>query len=188
MQPKNILNIKTKEEFYSRLKENHNKESECRIDCKRWKIKDDDNFYYIEAVYMALCFGWIDSVHKEINWKRLQKLSPRKKWSPWWELNKERCKWLIKKWLMQESWLKELPDLDEEFKIDNDILELIQKDKEILKNFNSFPELYQRIRIWNIQRERDKPLVFQRMLNHFLQETKNGKMYGERNDYGRLLN
>ena len=89
---------------------------------------------------------------------------------------------------MQESWLKELPDLDEEFKIDNDILELIQKDKEILKNFNSFPELYQRIRIWNIQRERDKPLVFQRMLNHFLQETKNGKMYGERNDYGRLLN
>ena len=187
MEYKNILKVKNKEEFYNWLKNNHQTEIECWVDCKRGKMKDDNIFYYIDAVYMALCFGWIDSVHKDINGIRMQKFSPRKKNSPWGELNKERCRWLIKNDLMTESGYKELPNLDEEFVIDKDILKLLMKDKDIWNNFNNFPKLYQRIRISNIQRERKKRDVFNRMLNHFLEETKQNKMFGDWNDQGRLI-
>ena len=41
-----------------------------------------------EALEEALCFGWIDSNHKLINGVRMQRFTPRKKNSPWTELNK----------------------------------------------------------------------------------------------------
>ena len=187
MEFNNVLNCKTKEDFYSWLNDNHQTETECWIECKKGKIKDDNEFYYIDAVYMALCFGWIDSIHRNKDGITLQKFSPRKKNSPWGELNKERCRWLIKNNLMQQSGFNELPDLEEEFIIDKDILKLLKKDKEVWNNFNNFPELYKKIRISNIQRERKKKDVFDRMLEHFLEETKKNKMYGEWNDQGRLI-
>ena len=80
MEDYNILECTTKEEFYDWLKENHNKEEECYIECKKGKIKPNTNtFYYIDAVYMALCFGWIDSSQKVIDGIRYQRFSPRKK-------------------------------------------------------------------------------------------------------------
>lgn len=188
MEFNNILDCKSKEEFYNWLKNNHQTETECWIECKKGKIKDNDVFYYIDAVYMALCFGWIDSIHRNKDGKTLQKFSPRKKNSPWGELNKERCRWLIKQNLMTESGIKEMPDLDEEFVIEDDILKLLKADETIWNNFNRFPKLYQRIRISNIQRERKKKDVFERMLKHFLEETKSNNIYGEWNDNGRLLN
>lgn len=187
MEYENILNCKNKEEFRDWLNDNHLSEKECWIKCKRGKIKDDDVFYYIDAVYVALCFGWIDSTHGKIDGVRLQRFSPRRKNSHWSELNKERCRWLIKNDLMMPNGYDQLPDLDEEFKIDDDILELLKKDDETWNNFNSFPPLYQRIKIGNIQRERKKPDVFNRMVENFLKATKENKMRGDWNDNGRLL-
>lgn len=185
---KNILDCKSKEEFYNWLKCNHETENECWINCKRGKIKEGETFYYIDAVYCALCFGWIDSVHRKKDDITLQKFSPRTKKSNWSELNKERVRWLIKKGLMSESGIKILPDIDiNSFKIDDEILKIIKSDKELWKNFNSFPKLYQRVRIDSIQRERKKKDVYERMLQHFLIETKKGNIYGEWNDCGRLL-
>ena len=187
MENYNIIDCKTKEEFYDWLKENHNIESDCYIECKKGKIKPNTNIlYYIDAVYMALCFGWIDSSQKVIDGIRYQRFSPRKKNSHWSELNKARCKWLIKNELMTKSGFNALPDLDEEFKIDKSILKLLKKDKEIWKNFNNFPELYKRVRIGNIQREKNKAQVYNKALKHFLVETKNNNIYGDWYDNGRL--
>ena len=187
MEEYNIINCKTKDEFYNWLKENHNIESECYIVCKKGKIKPNSNiFYYIDAVYMALCFGWIDSSQKVINGIRYQRFSPRKKDSHWSELNKARCKWLIKNKLMTESGLNVLPDLDKEFKIDKHILKLLKKDKDVWKNFNNFPELYKRIRIGNIQDLKKKKDIYDKTLKHFLEETKNNNIYGDWDDNGRL--
>ena len=187
MEEYNIINCKTKDEFYNWLKENHNIESECYIVCKKRKIKPNSNiFYYIDAVYMALCFGWIDSSQKVINGIRYQRFSPRKKDSHWSELNKARCKWLIKNKLMTESGLNVLPDLDKEFKIDKHILKLLKKDKDVWKNFNNFPELYKRIRIGNIQDLKKKKDIYDKTLKHFLEETKNNNIYGDWDDNGRL--
>ena len=185
----NILNCETKEEFYDWLKKNHNKKNECFIECKKGKIQKNNNiFYYIDAVYMALCFGWIDSTQKVINGIRYQRFSPRKKNSHWSELNKARCKWLIENELMTNDGLKFLPDLVEELQIDKDILKLLKNDKKTWENFKNFPELYKRVRIGNIQREKKKSEAYNKALKHFLEETKDNNMYGDWDDNGRLRN
>ena len=182
-----ILNCKTKEEFYEWLRENHDKEDECFLVCKKGKIKpDDEELYYIDAVYMALCFGWIDSTQKVINGIRYQRFGPRKKNSHWSELNKARCKWLIKNELMAKSGADILPDLEQELKINPDILKKLKKDKDIWKNFNNFPDLYQRVRIGNIQREKKNSEPYKKALQHFLEETKKNNLYGDWDDNGRL--
>ena len=183
----NIIECETKEEFYDWLKENHDKEDECFLECKKGKIKQNkDVLYYIDAVYMALCFGWIDSTQRVINGKRYQRFSPRKKNSHWSELNKARCKWLINNKLMTQSGLDVLPDLDEELEIDKDILKSLKNNKETWENFNNFPELYRRVRIGNIQREKKKSEAYNKALKHFLEKTKENEMYGDWDDNGRL--
>ena len=155
MQDYNIIYCETKEEFYQWLKDNHDKENECFLECKKGKIKSDNKIlYYIDAVYMALCFGWIDSTQKVIDGIRYQRFSPRKKKSYWSELNKARCKWLIDNKLMTKSGLEVMPNLDEDLEIDEDILKKLKKDNKTWNNFNNFPELYKRVRIGNIQKEK----------------------------------
>jgi hypothetical protein len=79
-----------------------------------------------------------------------------------------------------------LPDMD--FQIDDDVLVALQSDKVVWLNFQTLPALYVRVRIDNIQniRKRD-PEAFQRRLQKFIEFTRNGIMYGEWNDDGRLL-
>lgn len=187
MQDYNIIYCETKEEFYQWLKDNHDKENECFLECKKGKIKSDNKIlYYIDAVYMALCFGWIDSTQKVIDGIRYQRFSPRKKKSYWSELNKARCKWLIDNKLMTKSGLEVMPNLDEDLEIDEDILKKLKKDNKTWNNFNNFPELYKRVRIGNIQKEKKNSETYKKALNHFLEETKVNKMYGDWDDNGRL--
>lgn len=185
MEHSNVLDCKTPDEFRKWLEDNHLTQKECWIKCKRGKPVEGV-FSYIDAVYVALSFGWIDSTHGLVDGVRMQRFSPRRKNSHWSELNKERCRWLINHELMSENGFKQLPDLNEEFVIDEDILKALKSDEEIWNNFNEFPDLYRRIKIGNIQRERKKEDVFDRMLNNFLKKTKEGKMTGNWNDYGRL--
>jgi hypothetical protein len=79
-----------------------------------------------------------------------------------------------------------LPDMG--FQIDDDILAALQSDEIVWQNFQTLPALYVRVRIDNIQniRKRD-PDAFQRRLQKFIDNTRNGIMYGEWNDDGRLL-
>ena len=185
MEFNNILKCKTPTEFYDWLLLNSTIETECWIECKKGKPNGKE-FNYIDAVYVALCFGWIDSIHRKNDKIQLQRFSPRTKKSPWGELNKERCRWLINKGYMQAEGYQSLPDLNNEYKFDRYIMAAIRKDEQTSRNFDSFPELYRRIRISNIQRERKNKIVYQRMLKNFLDKTKKGIMYGEWNDFGRL--
>ena len=79
-----------------------------------------------------------------------------------------------------------LPDMD--FQIDDDVLAALQSDEIVWQNFQTLPALYVRVRIGNIQniRKRD-PEAFQRRLQKFIDYTRNGSMYGEWHDDGRLL-
>ena len=183
---RNLLNIKTRQEFRDWLEQNHNKETECWVVLQKGK-PTDYGLWYLDFVEEALCFGWIDSVHKNIDgFGHAQKFSPRTSKSPWSELNKERVRRLERLGLMTNAGRKVLPDMNAPFVIDEDILELINSDKTLHDNFYSFPELYQRIRLNSIQRERKKPEVFERMKKTFVEKTRQGKMYGSWNDYGRL--
>lgn len=185
MEPINVLNCKNCEDFRRWLTKNHSSQKECWINCKRGKPQKGV-FSYIDAVYVALCFGWIDSTYGLIDGVRMQRFSPRRKNSHWSELNKERCRWLIKKDLMTPAGFKILPDLDEEFKIDDDILDVLILDSEVWAYFLKLPDLYKRIKISNIQKERKNEDVFKKMLDNFINNTKAGKTPGNWNDYGRL--
>ena len=179
--------ISSREEFRNWLKNNSKKENEVFVLCKRCK-PSSNVFSYIDAVEEAICFGWIDSIYKKIDGVNLQRFSPRKKNSPWTELNKERARRLIKLGLMDDEGKKILPNLDKEFKIPKSFINLLIKN-EIYETFLSFPALYQRIRVYNIlfYKDLDKKM-YKAALKHFIEQTKKGKIYGEWNDYGRLIN
>ena len=73
------------------------------------------------------------------------------------------------------------------FRIDEDV-EAALKTARAWTKFKSFPPLYQRIRAYNVAfyKKRDAQM-YQQALAHLVEETKKGKMFGEWNDYGRLL-
>ena len=131
---RNILTFKSFNEFYSYLLQNYNRINECFIEVKKGKPQDG-SLSYIDAVYVALCFGWIDSTCRNVDGKIVQRFSPRQKKSPWTELNKERCKWLEKQGKMTESGRLALANCKETFQISQRMKDIIDGDK-ILKNLN----------------------------------------------------
>ena len=184
----NILDIKNRIEFRTWLSDNGNKQKECFIIVKRGNPVDSNTFYYIDAVEEALCFGWIDSTLKLIDGILYQRFTPRRKNSAWSELNKERVRRLIKLGLMTKEGKKMLPKLGKRsFKIDDDIVKKL-KENRCYKTFKSFPELYQNIRAYNVSFYKKDKKMYDKALNNLIKNTKEKKMYGEWNDYGRLLN
>ena len=183
-----FLNINNRKDFRNWLLNNSNTANECWLLLKKGNPNNDNSiFWYLDAVEEALCFGWIDGIHKTIsNIGHLTKFTPRSKNSQWSELNKERCKRLEKLRLMTDAGRKALANA-KPFIIDEDIIRILNEDKDLMEKFCSFPELYQRIRINTIQREKNKPEVYNRMIKNFITNTKNNKMYGQWNDYGRLI-
>lgn len=137
----------------------------------------------------ALCFGWIDSNHKLINGVRMQRFTPRKKNSSWTELNKERVRRLEKLSLMTDAGRAVLPAMGvRSYKLDADV-EAALKQARVYSKFKTFPALYQRTRGYNVSFYKKRaPETYERMLARLISETKQGKMFGEWNDYGRLLN
>lgn len=143
----------------------------------------------MDLVEEALCFGWIDGVKKKNSENQLlQRISPRNKKSSWTELNKERVRRLEKLGLMTDEGRKVLPDMSSNsFVIDKFIEKRLKEDSVVYENFMNFPELYRRIRIDTIQQVKKQQGLFLKRLEKFIQNTKQNKMYGSWNDYGRLL-
>lgn len=189
MQPKNLLNAKNRTDLRIWLSEHHSTETECWVIVKRGRPQNDNTFWYIDAVEEAMCFGWIDSTEKRLdNGITAQRLAPRKKHSLWSELNKERCRRMEKLGLMTDAGRIVLPDMSPDgFVIDSEILNALKADTAVWNNFLSFPPLYRRVRIDTIQIKKKQPELFRTRLQKFIENTRNGVMYGEWNDNGRLL-
>ena len=180
----NVLSIHHRDEFRAWLSEHAKTEKECWVPVVR-ACPDGTNFTYLDAVEEALCFGWIDSVYKNVNGAAYQRFSPRKKYSPWTELNKARAQRLIRLGLMTPQGKKVLPKM--RYHEDEDVVNALKKAR-IYSKFKAFPHLYQRIRMYNVAfyKFRD-PRVYEAALAHLIEKTKQSEMYGEWNDYGRLL-
>lgn len=189
MEIKNLLEITSRQEFRGWLVANAATDTECWLPVKKGKNPDEGIFLYLDAVEEALCFGWIDSTCKVSDGVVVQRFSPRKKGSNWTELNKERCRRLIKIGLMTEMGLAGMPNLDEEFAWYPEIEETFKQNKRALKNFKSFYPLYQRVRIDKIHNEKNRGRMenFQKRLQKLIETSEKGKMIGDWNDYGRLL-
>ena len=190
IKPQNILSIQNRDEFRQWLITHHSTEKECYLKVKRGRpVSNDGTFWYLDAVEEALCFGWIDSTIKPLDGVAYQRFSPRKKGSPWTELNKERCRRLERLGKMTHAGRAVLPDLSPaSFSIDSDVLSALQSEEVVWRNFLDFPPLYRRVRIDTIQANKHKrPQMYEHRLKKFIDNTRLGVMYGEWNDNGRLL-
>ena len=90
--------------------------------------------------------------------------------------------------MMTDAGRAVLPDMfDSGFKIDKNILLELQSDPVTWEHFCQLPELYKRVRIDTIQIKKHQPELFKSRLGKFIENTRNGIIYGEWNDNGRLL-
>ena len=184
---KNILDIRNRNEFREWLTDNGATEKECWIAVRRGKTPPENALWYLDAVEEALCFGWIDSNLKNVDGISYQRFSRRQKRSVWTELNKARCRRLEKLGLMTDKGREVCPDLNAEFNIDSDILERLTSHPQAYQNFMSFPDLYRRVRIDNIQRIRAGKELFESRLTKLIEASERCEMIGDWNDCGRLL-
>ncbi|WP_166246243.1 YdeI/OmpD-associated family protein [Paenibacillus turpanensis] len=187
MEMEKLIAVRTREELRVWLQENGKAEKSCWVLVSLTPKKD--TVLYLDAVEEALCFGWIDGFKKKISETELaQRLSPRSKKSSWTELNKERVRRLEKLGFMTDEGRRVLPDLDpQSFRIDEVIELRIKEDQQVYDHFRAFPELYRRIRIDTIQSVMHQPELFRSRLHKFITNTRANKMYGQWNDFGRLL-
>lgn len=182
-----LLQANSREQLRQWLEQNSTTEKACWVIVS---VKEQENtVMYLDAVEEALCFGWIDGTKKKIDEDRLaQRLSPRRKTSSWTELNKERVRRLERLGLMTEHGRKVLPDMEiNNFKIDDDILRIINSDKVLCENFNNLNDIYKRIRIDTIQSYKHDIELFEKRLEKFIENTKQNKMYGQWHDNGKLF-
>ena len=144
---------------------------------------------YNDAVEEALCYGWIDSLTKprdKESW--VQRFSPRRKKSPLSEMNKERVRRLIHTGKMTRYGLARIqhhmdgesaktPKL-KKFTLPNDILQLLESDPVVWKNFTKFSATYKRIRVGWIDGSRNRPEIFTQRLRYFMKMTARNKKFG----------
>jgi len=77
-----LIDVRDRHAFRAWLEQNSATQAECWVVVKRGRPTDEDNFWYLDAVEEALCFGWVDSIHKEVDGVRMQRFTPRKLQKP----------------------------------------------------------------------------------------------------------
>ena len=192
MEVTNLLDIHTREELYAWYLENHDKVSDFWLRINRAREPFPGVVGYVDAVEVALCFGWIDSTQKRIDdVKPIQHFTPRRKRSNWCWNNIERCRRLIDLSEMTPAGLAVLPEHNpKNFVFEEWVINALKADPIVWKNFNSFPGAYQRIKVDRIQHYNNtkRPEYALHMLQTLIDDTRKGKMQPGWDDNGKLLN
>ena len=192
MEVTNLLDIHSRAELYAWYLENHDKVSDFWLRINRAREPFPGVVGYVDAVEVALCFGWIDSTQKRIDdGKPIQHFTPRRKRSNWCWNNIERCRRLIDLSEMTPAGLAVLPEHDpKNFVFEEWVINALKADPIVWKNFNSFPGAYQRIKVDRIQHYNNtkRPEYALHMLQTLIDDTRKGKMQPGWDDNGKLLN
>ena len=192
MEITNLIDIHTRKELYQWYLQNHDKEKVLWIRVNRAEKEVPGIVGYVDAVEVALCFGWIDSTQKRIDdGKPIQRFTPRRKGCIWCEQNIERCRRLIKLGEMTPAGEAVLPDMNpDHFVVYDWVVDALKADPIVWANYLSFPDAYKRIKIFRIQHYNDTKRHGQAIvaLQHFIEDTRKGKMQRNWSDGGRLEN
>lgn len=180
------LYVTDRNDWRSWLSKNHDKERQIWLVYYR-KSSGKPRIQYNDAVEEALCYGWIDSIVKNIDEERFaQRFTPRRPNSQLSEMNRERIRRLIKEKRMTTSGLNavsrvfdESKDKEDKFTIAPDISKMLRSNREAWKNFQKFPDGYKRVRIGYIEsRRRQGNDAFQKSLEYFIKMTEKDKKFG----------
>ncbi|MBQ1912464.1 MAG: YdeI/OmpD-associated family protein [Bacteroidales bacterium] len=190
MEVTNLLDIHSREELYEWYLGNHDKASDFWLRVNRAATDCPGVVRYVDAVEVALCFGWIDSTMKSVDdGKPVQHFTPRRKRSNWCERNLIRCRRLVQLGEMTPAGLAVAPDLaPERFVFEDWVMDAIKANEKAWTNYISFPETYRRIRVDYIQhfRQTGREKQAQKALQRFVQDCSKGKMQSGWDDFGRL--
>jgi uncharacterized protein YdeI (YjbR/CyaY-like superfamily) len=175
----NTLYVINRKDWRDWLQSNYKSETDIWLVYYR-KESGKPRIPYNEAVEEALCFGWIDSINRNIDQDRFaQRFTPRKAGSGYSQTNKERLKKLISQGKVMPEVLATLEDLDlENFEYPQDIIAAIRENEQAWENFQIYSESYQRIRIAYIDGAKDRPGEHEKRLQHFIKMTEQNKQFG----------
>ncbi len=192
MEVTTLLDIHTREELYRWYQENHDKVREFWIRSNRAAEDCPGVVRYVDAVEVALCFGWIDSTQKRIDdGKPIQRYSPRRKGGNWCEHNLERCRRLVKLGEMTPAGLAVTPDLNPaRFVFEDWVLDALKADKAAWKFYRTTPAIYRRIMVDRIQHYHHtaRPDYALQALQRLVDACREGKFLPGWSDFGRLEN
>ena len=190
MEVTRLLDIHSREELYRWYQEHHATATDFWLRVNRAAADCPGVVRYVDAVEVALCFGWIDSTQKRIDdGKPVQHFTPRRKGSNWCEQNVERCRRLVRLGEMTPAGLAVAPDLDpERFVFEEWFLDAIRADAQAWRHFLSFPANYRRIKADRIQHYHHtrREAYAQHTLQKFIRDCHDGKMQPGWDDFGRL--
>lgn len=174
-----LLYLVNREEWRGWLEQNHDSAAEIWLVYPR-KNSGLPRIPYNDAVEVALCFGWIDSITKGIDDARYcQRFTPRRSGSEYSQTNKERLRRLIQKGEVMESVLNSIGDLLEEpFQFPADIEAPLRASARAWHNFQRYSESYQRIRIAYVDSARKRPAEFEKRLRNLIKKTEQDKQFG----------
>ena len=79
---------------------------------------------------------------------------------------------------MTQAGLDAIGTLDAQFVLPDDIAAALKADDDTWRNYQAFPESYQRIRVGFVDGSRRRPDEFAKRLAYFLKMTKANKRYG----------
>ena len=160
MEIKNLLTLKSREQWHEWLEIHHALETEVWLVHFK-KHTGKAGFTYEDAVQEALCFGWIDGILKRIDDQRYAlRYSPRKSRSIWSESNRNRVEQLIKEGKMAEAGVIKIRDAkangewdksierEKDSGIPEDLSRALAGNKEALKNFEIFSQSLKKRFIW----------------------------------------
>lgn len=180
-----IFYPQTRQEWRNWLTDNHLTKTEIWLRRFR-KATGKPSISYDDLVEECLCFGWIDGVVKKLDEESsVQRITPRRKKGTYLsELNRQRIWKLQKLGLMTPEGIAPVKDQigspDDPYEIADWILEQLQADPQVWKNFEAFPHFYKRLKIgWigEIQPESRQPEA-QKRLDYLIKMTAQGKKYG----------
>jgi uncharacterized protein YdeI (YjbR/CyaY-like superfamily) len=174
--PSKVLYMTNRKDWRKWLESHFDKENEVWLVYPN-KSSGKKRIPYNDVVEEALCFGWIDSIIKKLDEDNaVQRFTPRRQGSNYSQPNKERLRWLADRNLLHPTVKDQVKDiLGEKFSFPSDIIREIQKDKKSWEHFNNFSESYRRIRISYIDQARIRPEIFQKRLDYFIKNTREGK-------------
>lgn len=108
MSDSEVLEARTVGEWEDWLTRHHDSATEIWLRLYN-KSAPEPGMSYGEAVEVALCFGWIDSLARRYDdVSRIQRFSPRKSRSPWSASNVQRVQRLIDSGRMREAGLRQV--------------------------------------------------------------------------------
>jgi uncharacterized protein YdeI (YjbR/CyaY-like superfamily) len=180
------LYVTKRDEWRKWLKQFHKTEKEIWLIYYR-KETGKPRISYNDAVEEALCFGWIDSIIKNIDNERfVQRFSIRQKTSHLSEMNRQRILKLISQKKMTKDGRNAIAHVfhvgeqnTNDLVISSDILEPLKENKEAWKNFQTLPKSYKCIRIAFIENSRRHGKeIFEKSLRHFIEMTSKNKRFG----------